>query len=257
MNNVQRPIFLVGCPSSGTTLVQSIIDAHPNISCGQETDFLVECQKIVSGKYWNKLKYYDSEPEYWHQKIADFFSSFKMDFAQKYGKKRWADKTPSYTPHLDFICKVFPNCQIIHIIRDGRDVVKSHRNRWGYKSALKATYIWREYITVAREFGKTLPTDQYLEIRYEDMVKEPETNAKLMLEYLEEAWVPEVLQYNESSSHNKPSGYAKYTQERRKKSQENSLIYRSQVGKGKNLDPFLKSILHFQADGLMKELGYL
>ena len=60
MNNVQRPIFLVGCPSSGTTLVQSIIDAHPNISCGQDTDFLVECQIIVSGKYWNKLKYYDS-----------------------------------------------------------------------------------------------------------------------------------------------------------------------------------------------------
>ncbi|MEB3219543.1 MAG: sulfotransferase [Nostocales cyanobacterium 94392] len=256
-NNTQRPIFLVGCPSSGTTLIQSIIDAHPNLSCGQETDFLVEHQKIVSGRYWNKLKFYNSDQEYWHQKIADFFSSFKMDFAQKHGKQRWVDKTPSYTPHLDFIYKLFPDCQIIHTIRDGRDVVKSHRNRWGYKSAVKATYIWQQYIKSAREFGKTLPADQYMEIRYEEMVKQPENNAKLIFEYLQEPWVPQVLQYNETSSHNKDSSYAEYTKKRREQSQDKSLIYRSQVGKGKNLDPFLKSLLYFQSNRLLKELGYL
>ncbi len=255
--DTQRPIFLVGCPSSGTTLVQSIIDAHSNISCGQETDFLIECQKIVSDGYWDKLKFYNSDPEYWHQKIADFFSAFKTEFAQRHGKNRWADKTPSYTPHLDFVLKLFPSCQVIHVIRDGRDVVRSHRNRWGYKSAVKATYIWQKYITAAREFGESLPAGQYVEIRYEDMVGKPEDTAKMIFEYLQEPWESKVLHYDESSNHNKDSSYAQYTQKRREKSQDKSLIYRSQVGKGKHLDPFLKSVLYLQSDRLLKELGYV
>ena len=256
-NNSQRPIFLVGCPSSGTTLFQSIINAHSNLSCGPETDFLIECQKIVEGNYWKKLKYYGFEKAYWYERIADFFSSFKIDYAQKQGNKRWVDKTPCYTAHLEFICAVFPNCQIVHVIRDARDVVKSHQKRWGYKSAVKATYLWPEYIKVAREFGKTLPAEQYIEIQYEDMVREPEITAKSMFNYLQEPWEPEVLQYDKSSRYNKNSDYAKYTEERREKNQEKSLIYSSQVGKGKKLDPLLGSLLHFQANALLKELGYV
>jgi hypothetical protein len=55
-STAQRPIFRVGCPSSGTTLLQSILEAHPNISCGQETDFLVSCRPIVEGRYGKSCK---------------------------------------------------------------------------------------------------------------------------------------------------------------------------------------------------------
>jgi predicted GIY-YIG superfamily endonuclease len=254
---MQKPIFIVGCPSSGTTLVYSLLTAHSNISCGNETDFLVNLREIVEGKYWKKLEQYDLEKNYWYGQLANFFDSFKAEYAVKQGKKRWADKTPCYTAHLDFIYTLFPDCQIIHIIRDGRDVVRSHQNRWGYRSALKSIRVWREYITHAREFGKTLNSKQYLEVRYEELVQQPETSAKALFEYLEEPWEPEVLKFDESASYSKAVNYKNLVETRRQQDEKRSLIYRSRIGTGRSLDPLLKGLLYFHNRKLLEELGYL
>jgi hypothetical protein len=255
-STAQRPIFRVGCPSSGTTLLQSILEAHPNISCGQETDFLVSCRPIVEGRYWKKLQDYGFEQKYWYEKVAELFRSFKVDYAQKQGKTRWADKSPCYTPHLDFIHALFPDCQFVHIIRDGRDVVNFHQKRWGYKSAVKAVYVWKRYVTVAREYGKTLPADQYFEFRYEDLVSDPEPTAKAIFDYLQETWNPQYLEYDKSPSFDRKGGFAQYTEEQRQRSSEKSLIYKTRVGTGKKLDPMLATLVNVYHQPLRQELGY-
>lgn len=252
-----RPIFVVGCPGSGTTLLYTMLESHSNINCGNETDFLVDLRSLVEGRYWHKLKEYDFDKDYWRKIIADMFNRFKEDYALKHGKQRWADKTPCYTPHIDFIHALFPNCQIIHVIRDGRDVVMSARRRWGYKSAIKLVYKWRNYIQSARNYGKTMPSDQYVEVRYEDLVAKPEDSAKQIFEYLREPWEPEVLRFDKTSSYNPKGGYERYTEEVRKREKASGFVYRSQVGTGKNLDPILKSIMHFSDGQLLKDLGYV
>jgi hypothetical protein len=251
-----KPIFLVGCPSSGTTLLQSILNTHSNISCGPETDFLVGLLEVTSGKYQKKLKHYGFDERYWCQRVAEFFETFKLDYAQKQGKKRWADKSPSYTSHLDFIYRLFPECQIIHVVRDGRDVVMSHRERWGYKSAIKATWLWRDYVRSARDFGKKISNAQYLEVRYENLVQNPEDTIKSLFEYLSEPWESQVLDYKKSPNYKEDSKYAQYTEERRRESQDRSLIYKARIGTAKNLDPFLKGLMHFQSSVLLRDLGY-
>lgn len=257
METSKKPIFVVGCPSSGTTLVYSILQSHPSVSCGNETDFLVSLRDIVEGKYWRKLQKYELDKEYWCQRLAELFDSFKAEYARRQGKNRWADKTPSYTPHLDFIVSLFPECQIVHVIRDGRDVVMSHQKRWGFKSAVKAVDIWREHVTKARDFGKTLPSNQYLELRYEDLVQDSETNAKSLFEYLDEPWDPDVLKFDKSQGFQSSEKYKSLVESRQKEAKSDSLIYKSRVGTGKKLDPILSSLLYFKNNGLLKELGYL
>ncbi len=246
-----RPIFIVGCPRSGTTLLRLMIDSHPHISCGPETHFLVDIAKIAD-QHAIRFERFGYDANWWYEKTADFFNTFQMEYAQKRDKQRWAEKTPTYTRHLDLLNRLFPDCQLIHVIRNGRDVVSSYHKRWGYPSAVKtAAFRWREYVTLARGFGKTIPKDRYYEIRYEDLVSETEMTLRGMFEFLREPWVPDVLNYNEAP-HDVNELYATSTQAFR--SESDSAVYKSRIGK--KLDPFLRTVMRLQSGALLQELGY-
>jgi hypothetical protein len=70
----------------------------------------------------------------------------KTEYASSRGESRWADKTPGYALSLDYSVELFPNCQIVQVIRDGRDAVASHRHCRRYVLALKAIEKWPHYI---------------------------------------------------------------------------------------------------------------
>jgi Sulfotransferase family len=160
-----EPIFIVGCQRSGTTLVRLILDAHPNISCGPETRFLAALAQIT-GSEWHRMQRYGFPKEYWHEKVAEFFESIHRDYAERRGKTRWADKSPLYALSIDYLHELFPDCHVVHVIRDGRDVVASHRRGWGYLSAMNATKKWPAYVHTAREAGRRLPAGHYHELPY-------------------------------------------------------------------------------------------
>jgi hypothetical protein len=69
----QKPIFIIGSPRSGTTLLRLILDSHPNISCGPETHFLVDLSKIVN-VHWEQVEAFGFDKAYWHQKLASFLT---------------------------------------------------------------------------------------------------------------------------------------------------------------------------------------
>lgn len=252
----QKPIFIIGSPRSGTTLLRLILDSHPNISCGPETHFLSEFSKIVNSR-WQQIEPFGFEKAYWNQKIASFFDSFQTEYAEKRGKKRWAEKTPKYTTMLDFINELFPDSQMIHIIRDGRDVVTSHRDRWGYQVAMRSINDWKTYVTMANEFGKKVPSDRYFELRYENLVTAPEETLRPLFDYLQEPWNPIVLKHNEVEHDMREAPTSTTTDKSRRTVSAKSAIYSSRVGAGKGeLDPVLKAIFYFRAGKLMDELGY-
>src|SRR3954453_6132576 len=114
----QRPIFIVGCQRSGTTLGGLMLDSHPNISCGPETRFLADMAKITT-ENWKRMSHFGFDKDYWHRSIARFFEGIQQDYAASKGKTRWADKTPRYALSLGFIDQLFPRCQVIHVVRDG------------------------------------------------------------------------------------------------------------------------------------------
>lgn len=232
-----------------------MLDAHPNISCGPETHFLEDMRHIV-GSHWQLLRRYGFEKSYWHEKIRTFFSSFKNDYMTERGKNRWVEKTPRYVKYLDFLDAVFDDCLIIHLVRNGYDVVLSWKERGEYKQAMKSAWTeWKTSVKQARTFGDANP-DRYHELRYEDLVTDPESTMKDLLSFLDEPWDPIVLNYDEAD-HDVAEKYWSYTDTRRKRTEESSKIYASRIGKGKqDLDPILRNTLQMRAGPLLQDLGY-
>ncbi len=251
-----RPIFIIGCPRSGTTLLRMILDAHPRISCGEETKFLTDLEPIV-GAHQRLLASYGFDRGWWLDRIREMYGGFQAAYLEKRAKARWAEKTPSYTMHLGFVEELFPAAQYIHIIRDGRDVVASFRDRWGYRSGVRAANsIWAHYVRTAREFGAHLPPDRYHELRYEALVEETETTCRALLAFLGEEWEAQVLRYHEVE-HGTTERYAAFTAKRREAAGDDAPIYQSRVGAGKRaLDPVLKALLARSGGSLLSELGY-
>ena len=187
-----RPAFVVGCPRSGTTLVKMMLDAHPNISCGPETLFLRHIADLES-QHLHLTQFLITEEE-WHAHLRDLFLFLHVRRAAQLGKTRWVDKSPSYAMITGFLDTLFPNCQIVHVIRDPRDVVDSWRRRWGLRSSFRAARLWPLHVQGARQFGAAHP-DRYFEIRYEELVRSPEPVVRELIEWLEEPWDDRVLQF--------------------------------------------------------------
>lgn len=252
MTSKNSPIFIVGCPRSGTSLIRNILNSHSQIAFGPETHFLFELEKIV-GSHWPRIERYEFDKTYWYTKIADFFNSFKSEYAQICGKERWGEKTPTYSYHLDFINQLFPSCQIIHVVRNGVDVVASHKERWGYKSVPRAIKTWKDSIEIVQEFSKTIPESRYYEIRYEDVVKDPESSLKGLFYFLNEVWEPDILNSEKVKFADSSSKYLEKT----KNLNDKPSIYPTSVGNGKrSLDPFTKIFFSVYAKSLMQELNY-
>ncbi|MCZ6820171.1 MAG: sulfotransferase [Calditrichaeota bacterium] len=252
--NSNRPIFIIGSPRSGNTLLRVILDSHPHISCGPETHILNDLARIV-GAHWPAFQMYQSDKEYWYRKVAEFFESFKTDYARSRDKARWADKTPPYALIGDFINKLFPDCQFIHIIRDGRDVVASYKARWGFHMGMRAINKWQLHVKEGRKLAGLAP-DRYHELRYEELVENPEAVMRRVFEYLAEPWVPEVLQYDRFE-HDLPGPPMAREASQRITTGDNSLIYKSRVGTGKGeLGSILSIGFKFRNGKLLRELGY-
>jgi hypothetical protein len=250
------PIFVIGSPRSGTTLLRLMLDSHPRISCGEETHFLRDLETVV-GRNWELVATYGLPREWWIERIRELYEAFQAEVLTRSGKARWAEKDPTYTLHLRFIDELFPNASYIHLLRNGYDVVASFRDRWGYKSAARAARTeWARYVSAARELGMRLPRERFLEVRYEALVAEPEREGQRIFGFLGEDWDPAVIEFD-PSQHRATERYQWFTAQRRAAGGEDSTIYRSRVGAGAaSLDPVLRTILRRRHGPLLHELGY-
>jgi hypothetical protein len=253
---IARPIFIVGCARSGTTLLRLMLDSHPGIAAGEETKFLVDLEPIL-GEHWRLLQTYGFSRAWWVERMRSFYGGFMTDYAARKGKRRWAEKTPGYTFHLDFVDELFPEAQYVHLIRDGREVAASFRERWGYMAGLRAANsVWRESIVRARAFGEQLAAHRYHELRYEALVADPERELRSLLAFLGEDWDDVVLRYDDLP-HDTTERYTQYSSKRRAESGGEQGVYRSSAGRGRRrLDPALRAVLMRSSGKLLAELGY-
>jgi len=250
------PIFVIGSARSGTTMLRLMLDSHARISSGEETHFLQQMEPVV-GKQWRLLERYGFPREYWLDRLRHLYGDFQAEYAGRRGKGRWADKDPANTLILPFVDELYPEAQYIHLLRDGHDVVASHRDRWGYRSGARAARgAWRKYVEAARSFGARVGPDRFLEMRYEALVADPEAELRRMLAFLGEAWDPQVLAFDHAE-HDGTERYTQFTAERREQGGDGKAVYQSRVGAGRaSLDPVLRTMLRRSSGALLEELGY-
>lgn len=117
-------------------------------------------------------------------------------YARRQGKRRWGEKTPGYGERMKLISAALPEARFIHMIRDGRDVALSYRRKEADPVAIKRIAVrWRRRVNATRRQGEKVP--HYIELRYEDLVTDPEAELRRVCEFIELGFRPEMLAYHE------------------------------------------------------------
>lgn len=205
------PILIGGCGRSGTTLLRVILDSHPNLCCGPESNLFLVGKSHRLSLEEIAFKFDLSVPriieiEQASTSLAEFIDRFFAAYAAARGKPRWAEKTPKNVTALDFIFAHFPNAKFLHVIRDGRDVACSLRTHPRHKVVndqlvpLNTRNPWEpgvlRWVEDVRA-GLPFRTDpRYREIRYEDLVTSPEPTLRVLLEFIGEPWHDNVLHFH-------------------------------------------------------------
>jgi hypothetical protein len=216
-----RPIFVVGCPRSGTTMLQLMLHAHPRIAIPPESRFLLTA-------YWQRREFGDlRSPENRHRLarwIVDRretrFRDLGLDgeeivrrivagpgtlgaalgtifrgYAERFGKPRWGDKRPAYLQNLDVILRLFPDAQIINVVRDGRDCVASLKEMsWHDRDIYATVAAWARAVDDARRAARRLDRTQWHQLRYEDLVADPHGELAAICAFLGEDYDPAMAQ---------------------------------------------------------------
>jgi hypothetical protein len=215
-------------------MLRLMVNAHPRLAVPFETNFIP--------KYFNNLASYGdlsipanverlladiaSEPfvvkgnliadrqailKQSPRSLADLVSAIFQTYAEREGKQRWGDKTPSFVTELDILWQLFPNCKIVHIIRDGRDVACSLRKlSWGSRNLPRLARNWAWQVTMGRKMGRIIGPDHYLEIYYEALVANPEGTLKEVCRFLGEEFDNSLLDYHRKGNKAMPSASLDY-----------------------------------------------
>ena len=131
--------------------------------------------------------------------------------ARQMNKPRWGDKTPYYIAHIDELWELFPRSKIVHLVRDGRDVVVSQRNiEWLSNNVPKLARDWWWKTTLCHKVGSVRGPEYFLEVRYEDLVVDTERVLRAICEFLGEAFAPEMMEYGEAGGANVPAESRKW-----------------------------------------------
>ncbi|MEO1622492.1 MAG: sulfotransferase [Cyanobacteria bacterium J06632_3] len=189
----ERHIFVVGAPRSGTTLIKQILAVHTNLSGpGYETGIFMFKDIFSFGFPGFDAEEISTLLEQ-SQDIVQFFDRFAAENLTKEGGQRFVEKTPPHVLRLRFLLKHFPNAQFINIVRDGRDCYCSaqhHPYILQARSVEAYARYWKRCIQ-SRLHEDTHPN--IYDIKYEDLVRDPETHVRKLMDFLGEQYDPRQI----------------------------------------------------------------
>lgn len=209
--------FLVGCGRSGTTLLRAMCDAHPDLAVPPESHFVVPLARygradgpLDVGSFVDHL-YAQERFRLWELDRAAVAAEFDRSPPRSYadavravfslwaagqGKQRYADKTPGYVLHIPLLARLFPEAVFVHLVRDGRDVASSFCDLGWAETVEQAALHWQLRVRRGQRAGHALPAHRYYELRYEDLVGDPEGSLRRLCEVIGLRFAPEMLEHH-------------------------------------------------------------
>lgn len=196
-----------------------MLDSHPTMAVSSSTFFVSEiikragqqpdaeqfCRILTRSSTWNdhglsaaalRNAVRGREPFSWASGLRAFYRLY----ASRLGKSRVGDATPRYGYHMIGIVALLPEARFVHVIRDGRDAAVFHRATHGwarYGSVEKHAKEWRTRI---RSYWYQALYVSYLEVRYEDFVRNREEVARQLCKFLDLAYDSCMLSYYKRSA---------------------------------------------------------
>jgi tetratricopeptide (TPR) repeat protein len=223
-----RPIFILGFPRSGTTLVEQSLSAHPRIRAGDELPMIHDITQLMPRVLNSPFSYPEALAELWmgdqHQGL-DTLRDYYFQRARQLGvigdhaeAAPWfTDKMPLNEMHLGLIALIFPDAPLIHVRRHPLDVVLSvfsNHLTHGYHCAFDLEGIARHYVLVSDlvEHYRTEMALRYLPIRYEDIVDDQDASIRRLLSFIGETFDARCLRFQDNPRHARTASYAQVTE---------------------------------------------
>ncbi len=241
--NSKSPIFIVGMPRSGTTLLEQILSTHPAVYGAGE---LMDLNEVIA----KLTKAADSG---WFSKYSEHLSEKDIQaLGAEYTKRVWAlspksqwitDKMPANFFYIGLIYLAFPNAKIIHAMRDPMDSCFSCYSRL-FNDTMEFAYdlqtlgrYYNRYIRLMDHWHSVLPKDRILDLHYEELVENTEEQARRILEYVGIPWDPKCLDFHQNKRIVKTASVA----------QVRKPIYKTSVARWRHFEKHLQPLMQLVA----------
>jgi Sulfotransferase family len=214
------PLIVLGVGRSGTTLLRVMLDRNSELAIPDESFFVLQLahrhpRRVRPDAFFDdlrrlpRLQEWGVTPEDVRPHLqdgmttGDAVAAIFETYAEQAGKSRWGDKTPLYMQHLPLLERLFEDALWVHLVRDGRDAALSFLalppgfsgRTWAQPHTVgQFAARWRVEIEAARALGGRVD-GRYLELRYEELVAEPERELRRICDFALLPWEPEMLAY--------------------------------------------------------------
>lgn len=221
-----RMFFIVGRGRSGSTLLVRILNAHPSIAVAEESLFVMSLAPRYERISWDEKRvrrfardlWYEERMHRWGLQAEALEESLveltsEATFARlcarvyaagavargKSGELLLGDKNPHYALFVPRLARLFPRARFIHLVRDYRDNILSYRNvRFDLFSVGGLAYRWTKYNEGILAAAQHQP-ERCLRVRFEDLVREPESTLRRICAFLEVPFTRDLLRFHERS----------------------------------------------------------
>ncbi|XP_026541274.1 protein-tyrosine sulfotransferase 2 [Notechis scutatus] len=199
-------IFIGGVPRSGTTLMRVMLDAHPEVRCGEETRIIPRV--LAMRQAWSRSgreKMRLNEAGVTDQVLDAAMQAFILEVIAKHGEpaRYLCNKDPFTLKSSIYLSHLFPNSKFLLMVRDGRASVHSMITRkvtiagFDLRSYRDCLAKWNKAIEVMYSQCLAIGRLRCLPVYYEQLVLHPQKSMRAIMDFLDIAWSDTVLHHEE------------------------------------------------------------
>jgi hypothetical protein len=221
------PIFIVGHGRSGTTLLRMMLSAHPKIFISSEGAYICPLRSQISAygdlrdrrnlaklhkdlSPWLEAVNFLNPPGAenlieWvdrfggdERSLITFYGTWEARTLGRHDLAWWGDNEPSHLFNVPYLQRLFPNSKFILMIRDPRDVYASFKTAWpGAHTAESIAMLWERCLLDGLLAASRLGSGVVHQVRYEDLVANPEAQLKDICKFLNVEYTDAVMNFHE------------------------------------------------------------
>ncbi len=220
-----QPLFVLGFPRSGTTLLEQTLTAHPRIAAGDELPIIGEITALMPRMLDSPLGYPEALAELWMGDHRDDLENLRDHYLRRVaqlgivpeGAAWFTDKMPLNETDLGLIALLFPRSPLLHVIRHPLDVVLSvfsnllthgHYCAYALESAAQHYVLTMDLV----DHYRREMTLRYIAVRYEDVVADQEGSIRRVLSFIGEDFDPRCLAFHENRRYARTASYAQVSE---------------------------------------------